>query len=272
MKRALIYFLLTAPLVAQQTVVQQLFVNNADGVVTTPTTLIKNVGQIGHLVSVQLTNATGQTCPNNGSVDVNFQVSFDGSTWTNIATQTSTGQSAVLRATAIANYYRVFADWSNPDKCLGSGWYNATTAAPMELSVDGSAATGTAPGNPVYVGGTSNGLVRPIITCTGSTPFSVTAGNSVTVTTPLAGQNIHICSVVVSMSSAGTFQLGAVTTGGNCSTAPALTPSITLAQGIPLVMGGNLGEVLEGGLNFQICASATGGTAAGIITFTSLGY
>jgi hypothetical protein len=278
-KQAPLFFLVAGALCAQQTVVQKLFTNDTSGNITTSATLIKNVGQIGHTVVAQFSGAGCNPATNLATLE--FDMSFDGSTWYPVGQpQTSggsygfVGATATVTATALANYYRVVLTW-NGANCVGSAWYNATTSTSMVQTVQGIVANGGvlgSGGQPVVVGGlSSTGTVRPLnscdsfeaITATPATPMGITGA-------PSGTWHLRVCAIGLSMTANGTIQFVSGTNAGCSAGVIALTPAITLNAGAPFTVGNGLGSVMNidysGGK--YVCLLATGGNANGFISYS----
>lgn len=121
----------------------------------------------------------------------------------------------------------------------------------------------------IYV--TERGSLEPLEICSASIPINVGAVATTQVVALSAGQVIHVCSLDISLAAAGTFQVVSGT-GANCGTGTvAVTGAFTLAQGIPLSIGGNLGFTLTSGVASQaLCLTTTGAgaTAQGLLSYS----
>lgn len=108
-----------------------------------------------------------------------------------------------------------------------------------------------------------------LLDCAHSVVVDVGAAATIEIVGLVADQTIHVCSVDISLAAAGTFQL-VTGTGANCAVGAAnLTGVITLAQGVPLSLGGNLGRLFNSPDAEALCVTTTGGgaTAQGVITY-----
>lgn len=108
-----------------------------------------------------------------------------------------------------------------------------------------------------------------LIDCEDTVAVSVGAGATTQLVALAAGEQIRVCSFSLSMAAAGTVQL-ITGTGVNCAAGPtALTGAYTLAQGIPLGVGGNLGRAMTGPAGDALCLVTTGAgaTAQGVLSY-----
>lgn len=101
---------------------------------------------------------------------------------------------------------------------------------------------------------------------------SITVGAAATteVIAAVAGDNIYVSGFSLSMSAAGSSQW-VYGTGVNCAVGTtAITGAYTLAQGIPLVAGSNLGRLFVVPVSNALCLATVGGgaTADGMVNYT----
>lgn len=153
---------------------------------------------------------------------------------------------------------------------IGDGYGNAFVGLPVSWDANASMqASALLNFNGDNSQGTGYGGWDKFLDCAHSVVVNVGAATTVEVVAPVADQTIHVCSVDVSLAAAGTVQLVSGT-GANCAVGTtSLIGAMTLGQGIPLKLGGNLGRLMKTGDSEALCVVTTGvgATAQGIITY-----
>ena len=105
-------------------------------------------------------------------------------------------------------------------------------------------------------------------TCTQSAQINVTAAATTQVVALSASTVIRVCSIVLTMSAAGTAQI-VYGTGTNCATGlTAITPAMPLATGTPLELSAPTGgSLFRGAAGNALCVAAVTGNVLGIVTY-----
>lgn len=253
MKRAIFSFLFCVIAAsAQQTVLQKLLTN----VSTVPqiTAPINNVGQSGHSVLVQFSDAPGNTC-SSARVQAELEYSFNNTSWfafgspvSNTPISAPNAPGVLYVGSGVFNYIRFNLSNFDTTNCRITAWYSgALTYNPLTL----------------MAGAGSNADKRqynPIVACdkmAGGASFA--PGPGIFALTLEPGQPIRVCALIVSNTSAvdGTFRLSGDNnstcgTGGNF-----LTPSISLPAKQTFTLGSGIGQLFTLP-NTYICLTYTG--------------
>jgi hypothetical protein len=282
MKRLLFAIAFFAVFAQGQTVVKKI-ISNASAPVAVE---VPNVQQVGHQAYVQLSDAPGQTCTL-PAFSGGFQYSFDESTWTGFGTIPGLGNTVktfTYYGTGLYNYVRFVVGSFDTTNCVVSAWYTGTSqpvyqagqgGAPNSVGVTtrgGGTGSLTIGINPVLVGGlgtsgTAPGLGAPTppTVCDQRSNVLATAGTSAVVLN--TGTPSQVCSVSVTLTANGTFQLFLSTSLDTSCTGHTenITPVFTLNAGVPFVVSGGFGSLfstLTGTSSRPLCVAATGGNAA----------
>lgn len=104
-------------------------------------------------------------------------------------------------------------------------------------------------------------------TCSSSAAVSVTAGNTTQIVALSGTTVIRVCSIIGSISLAGTMTVS-YGTGTNCGTGnTALTGTMALATGTPVNLSNGMGSVVRSAAGNAICIAAATGNFTGVLTY-----
>lgn len=114
---------------------------------------------------------------------------------------------------------------------------------------------------------TSSGLPNFVVAC--DTQVSISATTVATMISGTAAKNIHICSLNIALSGAGTVTI-TEGTGATCAGAPTTRmAATTFATGTPFTAGSGVGQILfTQTTGDNLCIAASAGTVAGFATYT----
>jgi hypothetical protein len=271
MRRALFIFALAVAARAQSnTVIQKLITNSAGTgagiIITSP---VNNIGQTGHSVYTQMSNAPAKTCTAT-FIKAQLEFSFDGTNYNyfgspnnttgDLGTISVTGYTSFTFAgSGLFNYVRFHVYEFDNVNCRVSAWYTGTiTTSPLPVIGQGS------------ISGSPNG-VAPLVVCDRVDHLHVAAVSTdlfpnIPVATP-----IRVCSVVASITGAST---GAIKFCGSnnaiigCDLA--LTAPINMSASQPLVWGGGLGQLFQSAYPVLVVVTTGAGAAADVtVTYTT---
>lgn len=110
-------------------------------------------------------------------------------------------------------------------------------------------------------------LAQTVDQCDQTAPVSVTAGNTTEIVPLASARTIYVCTMVLTMSAAGTakFVYG---TGTNCGTGTTdMTAAMALAETTPLAVSGMNSPLLRAPPANAICIAAVTGNVTGFINY-----
>ena len=150
---------------------------------------------------------------------------------------------------------------------LSQGGNTASVTAANALKIDGSAVTqpvkassesataATVPGNAIYMGGVSSGILTGIVACDTSTTLVSSTIATTQIVAAVAGKIIYVCSYAINGGGTTSAKL-LFGTGANCATAPAdITPFYKLAINSTISQGSGLGYLAKTTAGSALCAS-----------------
>ncbi len=240
---------------------------------TTPTITsnVTNVGQVGHQVIVQLSNASAHTCTfANVTVGATLQFSYDNTNWSNFGNPTPndannvpyTGVTAYFGAGSYP-YVRFYLSSFDNTNCVAAIFYTGSTQQSALVSTNtiiggyvgniGSNASGGLTNiNFTPIATFNNNRAYPLVQCTNPINSLGTAYTAGTYYLGMATQQVvgasqagvGVCNIIASASAAGSFQLFRSSTAdclsplGSVKFGPIYLPangSFTLGNGTGLV-------------------------------------
>ena len=150
---------------------------------------------------------------------------------------------------------------------LSQGGNTTSVTAANALKIDGSAVTqpvkassesataATVPGNAIYMGGVSSGILTGIVACDTSTTLVSSTIATTQIGAAVAGKIIYVCSYAINGGGTTSAKL-LFGTGANCATAPAdITPFYKLAINSTISQGSGLGYLAKTTAGSALCAS-----------------
>lgn len=149
---------------------------------------------------------------------------------------------------------------------------NSATAADTQSNTIGFFQSQNSGTNTFLLGGTAsfrfNGTQwERTFACTNSAVVSVTAGATTQIVALSGATNIRVCSIALSISTAGTAQFVSGT-GTNCATGTAnLTGAISMATATPFNLSAGDSSLFRAGASNALCLAAVTGNVTGFISY-----
>jgi hypothetical protein len=138
-------------------------------------------------------------------------------------------------------------------------------SSPAGVKDQASSATGsTAPGNAMYAGGNSSGILTGIVACDSSAQLTMSTATTTQMVALVSGKSIYVCGLILNGGGSTTTKL-VYGTGTNCATGTtSLTPAFTLASGTNVILGGGLGFVTKANTANALCVTNSAAATANI--------
>lgn len=257
----------------------QIIVNATAAGATPP---ISTLGAISHQVVLIASNAPAHTCTT-PVIAGSLQFSFDNANWFPFGGQQgNSGLLATYLGASSFDYVRFNLAGFDTTNCLLNGWYLGS-ATPLLSSVMGNTQAGfglkTSSGwgeNPLFMGGLGDlGLKQPILVCDGNATVTVTAPNTVVVTSVTsASLRFRVCSVTLTSTAAGSAQFAQADASTACVTnliSTGIVYSLT-ASVLTVFMGSNLGQLFNLGLGKDLCLTGVSGTTTALVSYARTPY
>ena len=246
---------------------------------------VPNIGQIGHQVVVNYSNAPAHTCPvTNISSNSALQYSYDNSAWFPFGTpsfgSTVVGLNAAYTGSGAFPFVRFQPGSFDTTDCLITAYYTGSSSSSNLLTATSANAAKVVPTTTyTTIAGLSSRFVIPIYSCTNqiTLPVPLTAGTNAIFSGLTGGTGI--CYIAATTLGTSTVQLTAGTDATCTANSQTLTTAMNITNSAPFILGGGLGLVAEvnptsglgsGVTPYFLCAVSTGSNINLMLSFTSM--